>query len=159
MFARIPKDWNVEREGAVDFTLRRRSTTWSTSRSPPATRPSRGGPSSAPAPAPTSRRGSSSPSTSTPGGAASFLLSTLIDSFVGEVDDLERERVQVGDLDGYRVTYTKGEGDDLRRFDEVYLIDDAQVGRVPGVAAVRREVPQVYGDEIEDVLTTFRVEP
>jgi hypothetical protein len=78
---------------------------------------------------------------------------------VGEVDNLKRERVRVGDLDGYRVTYTKGEAEDLRQYDELYLIDGRKSGVYLASLQCDEKCHKLYGDEIEDVLTTFRVEP
>ena len=59
---------------------------------------------------------------------STFLLSDLIEGVLGEVDNLSRQRISVGDLDGYRVTYTKGTGDDLKQYDELYLIDERKSG-------------------------------
>ena len=86
-------------------------------------------------------------------------MQSRINGMLGDVDNLERERVRVGDLDGYRVTYTKGEGDDMRRFDELYLIDARKSGVYLASLQCDEKCHDVYGDEIEDVLTTFRVEP
>jgi len=67
--------------------------------------------------------------------------------------------VHVGDLDGYRVTYTKGEGDKLKHYDEVYLIDQRKSGVYLASLQCDDKCHKLYGDEIEDVLTTFRVKP
>ena len=159
MFARIPKDWDVQREGAVDYTLLQRDNMVNLFAFTPgdSTEPWRA----------EFRAGAGADK---PAGfvesqhvdarwRSSFLLSTLIDGIVGDVDNLERSRVQVGDLDGYRVTYTKGEGDDMRRYDELYLIDARKSGVYLASLQCDEKCYQLYGDEIEDVLTTFRVEP
>ena len=159
MFARIPKDWDVQREGAVDYTLLQRDSMVNLFGFTPgdSTQPGRA-------------EFSAGAGTDKPAGfvesqhvdarwRSSFLLSTLIDGILGEVDNLERSRVHVGDLDGYRVTYTKGEGDDMRRYDELYLIDARKSGVYLASLQCDEKCHQLYGDEIEDVLTTFRVEP
>jgi len=158
MFARIPKDWSVQREGAVDYTLITRDNMVNFAFTP--------GDSTSPWRA----EFKGGPGVDTPTGfveaqhvdarwRSTFLLSDLIDGIVGEVDNLDRQLVHVGDLDGYRVTYTKGDGDDLRRYDEVYLIDERKSGVYLASMQCDEKCHQQYGDEIEDVLTTFRVEP
>ena len=158
MFARIPKNWSVEREGAVDYTLITRDNMVNFAfTAGDSTEPWRA-------------EFSAGSGTDKPTGyveaqhvdarwRSTFLLSDLINGVLGEVDDLERQRVRVGDLEGYRVTYTKGEGDDLRRFDQLYLIDERKSGVYLASLQCDEKCHQVYGDEIEDVLTTFRVEP
>jgi hypothetical protein len=159
MFARIPKEWDVQREGAVDYTLIQRDSMVNLFAFTPgdSTEPWRA----------EFRAGDG---TDAPAGfvesqhvdarwRSTFLLSELINGMLGDVDNLERERVRVGDLDGYRVTYTKGEGDDMRRFDELYLIDARKSGVYLASLQCDEKCHDVYGDEIEDVLTTFRVEP
>ena len=159
MFARIPKDWEVKREGAVDYTLLQRDSMVNLFGFTPgdSTEPWRA-------------EFNAGTGADKPAGyvesqhvdarwRSTFLLSTLIDGFVGNVDNLERQRVRVGDLDGYRVTYTTGEGDDLRMFDELYLIDDRKSGVYLASVQCDEKCHKLYGDEIEDVLTTFRVEP
>ncbi len=158
VFARIPKEWNVDREGAVDFTLVTLDNMINFAFvDGDSTEPWRA-------------EFSAGPGADQPAGfvesqhvdarwRSTFLLSTLIDSFIGEVDDLERDRIRIGDLEGYRVTYTRGEGDDLRRFDEVYLIDERKSGVYLASLQCDESCHDEYGDEIEDVLTTFWVEP
>ena len=53
----------------------------------------------------------------------------------------------------------RGEGDDLRRFDEVYLIDERKSGVYLASLQCDESCHDEYGEEIEDVLTTFWVEP
>jgi hypothetical protein len=158
MFARIPKDWSVQREGAVDYTLitRDNMVSFAFVRGD-STEPWRA-------------EFSAGPGADKPTGfveaqhvdarwRSTFLLSDLVNGFVGDVDNLKRERVHVGDLDGYRVTYTKGEGEDLRQYDELYLIDGRKSGVYLASLQCDEKCHKLYGDEIEDVLTTFRVEP
>jgi len=158
MFARIPKNWDVQRGGAVDYTLITRDNMVNFAFTP--------GDSTSPWRA----EFKGGPGVDTPTGfveaqhvdarwRSTFLLSDLIDGIVGEVDDLDRQLVHVGDLDGYRVTYTKGEGEDVRRYDELYLIDERKSGVYLASLQCDDKCHQLYGDEIEDVLTTFRVEP
>jgi len=158
MFARIPKNWDVQREGAVDYTLITRDNMVNFAFTPgDSTSPWRaefkGG---AGVDAPT---GFVEAQHVDARWRSTFLLSDLIDGIVGEVDDLDRQLVHVGDLDGYRVTYTKGEGEDVRRYDELYLIDERKSGVYLASVQCDEKCHQQYGDEIEDVLTTFRVEP
>jgi hypothetical protein len=158
MFARIPKDWDVKREGAVDYTLITRDNmvnfafTDGDSTEPWRAEFSAG----ASADAPT---GFVEAQHVDARWRSTFLLSDLIEGIVGDVDGLERQRVRVGDLDGYRVTYTKGEGDKMRRYDELYLIDERKSGVYLASLQCDEQCHKQYGDEIEDVLTTFRVEP
>ena len=158
MFARIPKDWDVKREGAVDYTLITRDNmvnfafTDGDSTEPWRAEFSAG----ASADAPT---GFVEAQHVDARWRSTFLLSDLIEGIVGDVDGLERARVRVGDLDGYRVTYTKGEGDKMRRYDELYLIDERKSGVYLASLQCDDQCHKQYGDEIEDVLTTFRVEP
>jgi hypothetical protein len=158
VFARIPKDWTVRREGAVDFTLVTLDNMINfafvagDSTEPWRAEFSAGTGSDVPAGFVESQHVDAR-------WRSTFLLSTLIDSFVGDVDDLERDRIRIGDLEGYRVTYTKGEGDDVRRFDEVYLIDERKSGVYLASMQCDETCHDEYGDEIEDVLTTFWVEP
>ena len=158
VFARIPKEWNVDREGAVDFTLVTLDNMINfafvagDSTEPWRAEFSAGSGSDQPAGFVESQHVDAR-------WRSTFLLSTLIDSFIGEVDDLERDRIRIGDLEGYRVTYTRGEGDDLRRFDEVYLIDERKSGVYLASLQCDESCHDEYGDEIEDVLTTFWVEP
>jgi hypothetical protein len=158
MFARIPKDWNVQREGAVDYTLITRDNMVSFAFTPgDSTEPWRA-------------EFNGGPGADTPTGfveaqhvdarwRSTFLLSDLITGIVGDVDDLKRQLVHVGDLDGYRVTYTKGEGDELKHFDELYLIDQRKSGVYLASLQCDDKCHKLYGDEIDDVLTTFRVKP
>ena len=157
MFARIPKDWEVKREGAVDYTLIQRDNmvnlfafTEGDSTEP--------------------WRAEFNAGVDKPAGyvesqhvdarfRSSFLLSDLIESLVVGAEDLKRERVRVGDLEGYRVTYTKVEGEERRRYDELYLIDARKSGVYRASLQCDEKCHQLYGDEIEGVLTTFRVEP
>jgi hypothetical protein len=158
LFARIPKDWDIEREGAVDYTLITRDNmvnfafVQGDSTEPWRAEFSAGRDSSAPA-------GFVEAQHVDARWRSTFLLSDLINGILGDVDNLERERIRIGDLDGYRVTYTKGEGDDMRRYDEVYLIDERKSGVYLASLQCDEACHQRYGDEIEDVLTTFRVEP
>lgn len=159
MFAKIPKDWEVTRQGAVNYTLIQQDSMVNLFAFTPgdSTQPWRA-------------EFAAGPSVDEPVGyveaqavdarwRSTFLLSDLITNSLGTVDNLERTRVRVGDLDGYRVTYTKGEGDDLRHFDQVYLIDDRKSGVYLASMQCDDKCHEQYGDEIEDVLTTFRVEP
>ena len=159
MFARIPKDWNVQREGAVDYTLVTRDNMVNFAFTARRLDRAVAGRVQRPVAGADKPAGFVESQHVDARWRSTFLLSTLIDGFVGEVDDLERERVQVGDLDGYRVTYTKGEGDDLRRYDELYLIDERKSGVYLASLQCDEKCHELYGDEIEDVLTTFRVEP
>ena len=158
MFARIPKAWSVQREGAVDYTLITRDNMVNFAfTSGDSTEPWRA-------------EFSAGSGADKPTGfveaqhvdarwRSTFLLSDLITGIVGDVDGLERQRVRVGDLDGYRVTYTKGQGDDLRLYDELYLIDQRKSGVYLASLQCDEKCHNLYGDEIDDVLTTFRVEP
>jgi hypothetical protein len=159
MFARIPRDWDVQREGAVDYTLIQRDSMVNLFAFTPgdSTEPWRAEFSAgAGADKPTGYVESQHVDARW---RSTFLLSTLIDGVLGDVDNLKRERVSVGDLDGYRVTYSRGEGDDLRLYDEVYLIDSRKSGVYLASLQCDEKCHKLYGDEIEDVLTTFRVEP
>lgn len=158
VFAKIPKGWEVQREGAVDFTLITRDNMVNFAFV--------AGDSTSPWRA----EFAAGPEGEAPVGfveaqhvdarwRSTFLLSRLIDGLVGDVDDLERTGIRIGDLEGYRVTYTKGEGDDLRRFDEVYLIDERKSGVYLASLQCDEACHEQYDDEIEDVLTTFWVEP
>jgi hypothetical protein len=157
LFARIPRDWDVQREGAVDYTLITRDNmvnfafVQGDSTAPWRAEFAAGRDSSRPA-------GFVEAQHVDARWRSTFLLSDLINGVLGDVDNLERERIRIGDLDGYRVTYTKGEGDDLRRYDEVYLIDERKSGVYLASLQCDEDCHQQYGDEIEDVLTTFRVE-
>jgi hypothetical protein len=158
MFARIPKDWNVQREGAVDYTLITRDNMVIFAFTPgDSTEPWRAefnGGSGADQPT-----GFVEAQHVDARWRSTFLLSDLITGIVGDVDDLQRQLVHVGDLDGYRVTYTKGEGDKLKHYDEVYLIDQRKSGVYLASLQCDDKCHKLYGDEIEDVLTTFRVKP
>ena len=158
VFARIPKEWEVEREGAVDFTLVTLDNMINFAFvSGDSTEPWRA-------------EFAAGDDASKPAGyveaqhvdarwRSTFLLSDLIDGLLGDVGDLERDRIRIGDLEGYRVTYTKGEGDDLRKYDEIYLIDERKSGVYLASLQCDETCHDQYGDEIEDVLTTFWVEP
>jgi hypothetical protein len=158
VFARIPKDWTVRREGAVDFTLITLDNMVNfafvagDSTEPWRAEFSAGTGSDVPAGFVESQHVDAR-------WRSTFLLSNLIDNFGDDVDGLERERIRIGDLEGYRVTYTRGEGDDLRRFDEVYLIDERKSGVYLVSLQCDESCHDEYDDEIEDVLTTFYVEP
>jgi len=157
MFARIPKDWNVQREGAVDYTLitRDNMVSFAFVRGD-STEPWRA-------------EFSAGSGADKPTGfveaqhvdarwRSTFLLSDLIDGLVGDVDNLHREHIRIGDLDGYRVSYSKGEGADVQQYDEVYLIDKRKSGVYLASLQCDEKCHQQYAPEIEDVLTTFRVE-
>jgi hypothetical protein len=158
VFARIPKDWDIEREGAVDFTLLTLDNMVNFAFvDGDSTEPWRA-------------EFAAGPDDSHPVGfvesqhvdarwRSTFLLSKLIDGFVGDVDGLDRQPIRIGDLNGYRVTYTKGEGDDLVLYDEVYLIDERKSGVYLASIQCDETCHETYGDQIEDVLTTFRVKP
>jgi hypothetical protein len=158
VFARIPKDWEVEREGAVDFTLITLDNMVNFAFvEGDTTRPWRA----------EFRAGNGSDH---PAGfieaqhvdarwRSSFLLSDLINGFLADVDNLERDRIRIGDLEGYRVSYTKGEGEELRRYEEVYLIDERKSGVYLASLQCDEDCHDRYAEEIEDVLTTFWVEP
>lgn len=87
-----------------------------------------------------------------------FLLKDLIDNLRADADDLQRTRIAVGDYEGYRVTYTIGEGDDLRKFDEVYLVDSRRSALYFASVNCNEDCHARYDDEIDEVLTTMRVE-
>lgn len=158
VFAKIPKDWEVRREGAVDFTLITLDNMVNFAFvEGDSTRPwraefSAGGDGDRPA-------GFVEAQHVDARWRSTFLLSDLINGLVGDVDDLERDRIRIGDLEGYRVTYTKGDGDDQRRYEEVYLIDERKSGVYLASLQCDEECHERYDAEIEDVLTTFRVEP
>jgi hypothetical protein len=158
VFGRIPKGWEVEREGAVDYTL----ITLDNMVNFAFVR----GDSTSPWRAEFAAGGDDE---SMPSGyfeaqhvdarwRSTFLLSDLINGMLSDVDDLERDRIRIGELEGYRVTYTRGEGDDLRRYDEVYLIDERKSGVYLASVQCDEACHERFANEIEDVLTTFWVE-
>lgn len=158
VFARIPKDWEVEREGAVDFTLITLDNMVNfafvegDSTQPWRAEFSAGSAGDHPA-------GFVEAQHVDARWRSSFLLSDLINGFLADVDNLERDRIRIGDLEGYRVSYTKGDGDDLRRYEEVYLIDERKSGVYLASLQCDEDCHDRYAEEIEDVLTTFWVEP
>lgn len=158
LFARIPKDWEVEREGAVDYTLITRDNLVSFAFvEGDSTRPWRA--EFRAGPAPDAPVGFVEAQHVDARWRNSFLLRDLIDGVLGEVEDLQRRRVRIGDMEGYRVSYYKGEGDERVRYEEVYLIDERKSGVYLASLQCDEECHERYADEIEDILTTFRVVP
>jgi hypothetical protein len=162
MFVKIPKAWNVESEGAVDFRFI--AFDYGTDIDFAFTR----GDSTTPWRAEFAADGD-------PGEVPSgqfetqhldarvrdqFLLSQHIDSFTEQfgATGLKRTKVALGDLEGYRVTYTVGADDDAVEFDEVYLIDDRRSGVYIASVNCSADCMQRYDEQIDEVLTGFWVE-
>jgi hypothetical protein len=68
--------------------------------------------------------------------------------------DVERVRVKLGDLEGYRASYDAGDV----HYDEVYLIDERKAGVYVASVHCSSECFDRYADDIDDVLTGFWVE-
>jgi hypothetical protein len=159
LFAKIPNEWSVTREGAIDFKLLTfdnlvqfgfvrgdEAEPWRAEFAAP------GEPGEAPT-------GYVETQHIDARWRDTFLLKDLIDNMRADAADVERTKVVVGDYEGYRVTYTLGEGDDLRKYDEVYLVDERRSALYFASVNCSEDCHTRYDDEIDEVLTTMRVEP
>jgi hypothetical protein len=159
LFAKIPNEWSVTREGAIDYKL----LTFDNMVNFGFVSGDKAKPWRAEFAAPGASGEAPSGYVETQHIDArwrdTFLLKDLIATLRAAADDLERTRVVAGDYEGYRVTYTQGEGDELRRFDEVYLVDERRSALYFASLNCSEDCHDRYGDEIDEVLTTMRVEP
>ena len=85
-------------------------------------------------------------------------LGSFIDDQRAEYDDYERENWGRDGLIGYRVRFTT-KGDDPKTFEEVWFMDERRSGVYRAAVSCSPDCADDYADEIDEIITTFRVEP
>ncbi len=158
VFAKIPSDWEIEREGAVGYTMINTEQVQFAFTPGDDTQPWR-----AEFEAP-GRRGT------VPEGVIesqhidarwrdSFRLNEFVDGLRESFDGYERTSISTDDFVGYQVTFTDGDGTDVREYNEVYFMDARRSAMYRISMACNPGCIAEYADVIDEVLTTFRVEP
>lgn len=162
MYAKIPSDWNVDREGAVDYTLIQKDNNVRFAFTvDDSTQPWR---------ADFSQAG--------PGGdgpvgfieaqhvdarvRSDFRLGTYIDQFNDQQreghEDYERSDFRREGLIGYRVSMTLP-GDDPVEVNEVWFMDQRRSGVYRATVVCSVDCADDYEREIDEIISTFTVEP
>lgn len=158
VYGKIPADWEVDREGAVDYTMITKDNMVQFAFTPgDTTQPWRADFSAA------------GPSGDGPTGLfeaqhldarvrEGFRLGSFIDDQRAEYDDYERENWGRDGLIGYRVRFTTT-GDDPKTFEEVWFMDERRSGVYRAAVSCSPDCADDYAREIDEIVTTFRVEP
>lgn len=158
MYAKIPAGWEVTREGAVDYTLITKDNLVQFAFTPDDT--------TMPWRADFSAEG---PTADAPVGfieaqhldarvREEFRLATFIDDQRNTYDDYERTDLRRDGLVGYRVRFTIP-GDEPLEFHETWFMDERRSAVYRAAVSCNPDCTDRYGDQIDDILLTFTVEP
>ena len=158
VFAKIPDDWEIEREGAVGYTMINTDQVQFAFTPGDDTQPWR---------AEFEAPGANG---EVPEGVIesqhidarwrdSFRLNTFVDGLRESFDNYDRSQLDRDDGVAYAVTFTDGDGDDVREYHEVYFMDDRRSAMYRISMACEPDCVERYADVIDEVLSTFRVEP
>lgn len=166
MYAKIPADWNVDREGAVDYTLITKDNLVQFAFTPgDSTQPWRAD-FSAEGPAGDGPIGSVEAQHLDARIREDFRLGTFIDQFNEQqrsgYEDYQRENFRREGLIGYRVTLSMPgilPGDEPTQVQEVWFMDQRRSAVYRATIACAADCAQAYDDEIDEIITTFTVEP
>ncbi len=159
VFAKIPTDWTIEAEGAVDFAYVDPTNSSFAFVAGDSTRPWRA-------------QFVAGEADDVPFGYVEgqhvdarfrdgFLLSTFLKGRrPSDAKELERRLIAVGEHIGYRTSYTVTDDSDVEQFvDEVYLTDDRRSGVYVMSISCSVECHERHEAEFNKILTTFWVEP
>lgn len=158
MFAKIPHEWQVDREGAVSFSMIDPNQAQLAFTPDDDVQPW--------------RADFRAPGTSgdVPTGFVevqhidarwreTFRLNRTLDDASAEFDDYERTSVSRNGYIGYHITYTSGDDDDRQRFNEVYLMDQRRSALYRLSLGCDTDCADRYEGAIGEVIDTFTVKP
>ncbi|MGA1440919.1 MAG: hypothetical protein ACO4CU_13960 [Ilumatobacteraceae bacterium] len=158
VFAKIPADWEVDRAGAVDYTLVTKDNGIQFAFTPgDSTQPWRAD-FSADGPAGDAPTGFVEAQHLDARVREEFRLGTFIDQQRAEYDDYNRRNQRRDGLVGYRVTFTVP-GDEPVVFEETWYMDERRSAVYRAAVSCSPDCAAAFDDDIDEILDTFTVVP